>query len=113
MEEYFSLPSESDFEDFLNENKDWYYNTCFEKVHDNFYGEALDEVDIVVFLFQDSPGTEYAVSIKKEDYELNLSYCLAYFEEIEDYEKCAKVNELIENVRAYNELNNIEDVRED
>lgn len=104
MDEYFSLPSESDFEDFLDENKDWYYNTCFQKVHDNFYGDNLEEVEIMVFLFQDSPGTEYVVNVKKEDYELNLSYVLAYFEDIEDYEMCKKVKDLIENIRLYNEI---------
>lgn len=109
MDEFFSLPSESDFESFMDENKDWYYNTCFEKVSENFYGENLDKIDIMVFLFQDSPGTEYVVSIDREDYLLNLSYVLAYFEDIEDYEMCQKVNELINNVESFNQIKDISD----
>lgn len=105
MERYVSLPYEDDFEDFLNENKELYYNACYKQIHENFYGENLDEVEIMVVLFEDNPDTEYVISVIREEYELNLSYCLAYFEDEEDYEMCQKINELISNIRVYNELN--------
>ena len=95
MEYVFQLPSESDFEDFLNENKEWYYNTCFTQVSTHYHDEDVPAVDIVTVRFEDAPDSEYFISVNREDYDLNLSYCLAYFEEVEDYEKCKEINDLL------------------
>ena len=33
---YASLPHPDDFEEYLNENKEWYFNLCYTKIKDNF-----------------------------------------------------------------------------
>ena len=95
MEHIFQLPSESDFEDFLNENKEWYYNTCFTQVSGSYHNQDVESVEIVTIRFEDTPESEYFISVNRDDYDLNLSYCLTYFEEVEDYEKCSQIHELI------------------
>lgn len=107
MGEVIRINSEEDFEEYMNENKDWYHRLCYEKIYNNFYGEHADVVEIIVFLIDDNPDTEYVISVDKEDFELNLTYGLAYFEDIEDYEMCTKVNDLIGNINVYNGLSEL------
>ena len=38
---YASLPHPDDFEEYLNENKEWYFNLCYTKIKDNFEGDKL------------------------------------------------------------------------
>ena len=98
---YASLPHPDDFEEYLNENKELYFNLCYTKIKDNFEGDKLETVELMTFTFEDDESTVYDITVSQEDFILNLWNCLKHYEEIEDYPTCTNVNKLIKDISEY------------
>jgi len=99
MQHVVRLNSQTDFENFMNDNKDWYHRMSFEKIKENFYGDSLESLELIEFKFNNENEEDLILSVTSEDIDMNLSYTLAYFEDIEDYEMCSEVRDLINNVK--------------
>jgi len=95
---YASLPHPNDFKDYLKDNEDWYFNLCYDKIRENFEGDRLEVIDVMSFVFDDEDKTIYDITISRSDFTHNLTNCLRYFEKVEEYGKCSKVNGLIDDI---------------
>jgi hypothetical protein len=94
MSSLITLNTQSEFEDYMDANRDWFYRRTLKMVK-NAIELGLESFIIVVFKFRDDEETEYELSLEYQDYSLNLSYALAYFEEIEEYETCEEINKVL------------------
>jgi hypothetical protein len=90
--EKFTIPKDNDKldEDIKNRKKE-YMNHIFE-----IFVKSISEKKVLsqvnIFKFED---TNLEVIIKKAQYESNLKNLLEYMIEIEDYEKCSIINNLL------------------
>ena len=90
--EKFTIPKDNDKldEDIKNRKKE-YMNHIFE-----IFVKSISEKKVLpqvnIFKFED---TNLEVIIKKAQYESNLKNLLEYMIEIEDYEKCSVINNLL------------------
>jgi len=98
---YASLPHPDDFEEYLNENKEWYFNLIYTKIKDNFEGEKLEIIELMTFTFEDDDSTVFDITVSQEDFILNLGNCLNHYEDVEDYVTCSKINKLIKEIEMY------------
>lgn len=94
MNSVITLNTESEFEDYMDANREWLHRHTLKLVK-NAIEHGLDTFVIAVFKFKDNEETEYELSLDSEDFHLNLSYGLAFFEEIEDYETCEEVSRIL------------------
>jgi hypothetical protein len=94
MSSVITLNTKSEFEDYMDANRDWFYRRTL-KMAKNAIELGLDSFIIAVFKFKDDEETEFELSLESQDYSLNLSYALVYFEEIEEYETCEEIKKII------------------
>lgn len=81
---------------FLKEEKKIFFGAIISGVK-NAWKNKLDRVEVAEFLIEDTE-TVVNIDIEEEDWEESLYLALYYYEDIEEYEKCVEVKDLIRNI---------------
>lgn len=84
--------------DFIRNEKDLFFSTIIKSVTEG-WKLKLDSVIVAEF---DIHGDIFKIEIERNDWNESLHVALYYYEEIEKYEKCCEVRNLINNM--YDEL---------
>jgi len=81
---------------FLKEEKKIFFGTIITGVK-YAWKNKLDRVEVAEFSIEDTE-TIVNIDIEEEDWEESLYLALYYYEDIEEYEKCVEVKDLITNI---------------
>lgn len=90
------LRSYKDVTEFLGENKFELYSLIIDIIKEcHANGEMVAQ--IAEFLLTDE-DIVFKIEMKREDWSESIHLALYYFEEIEDYEKCSEIRDLISEI---------------
>lgn len=81
---------------FLKEEKKIFFGAIITGVK-YAWKNKLDRVEVAEFSIEDTE-TIVNIDIEEEDWEESLYLALYYYEDIEEYEKCVEVKDLITNI---------------
>jgi hypothetical protein len=79
---------------FLREDKTYFFSLIIEAIEEAWSG-GLDDIEFLQFHIKDDV---LRVNAHKTSWLKTLNYAIEYFEEIEAYEKCGKISELINKI---------------
>jgi hypothetical protein len=90
----FELESASEIETFMAENRLMISELILEAIKKALKQGILD-MPIMKLVIHDLPVA--IVTVKRDSFNDSLSKCLKYFEEAEEYEKCAEIMKMLKN----------------
>ena len=95
------LKDTDDLIDFTENNPDIIYTQTYEMLNHSWKkNKKISLVDLfIITLTDDEEMDEVILTVNEDEWEPALEMGLVYFEEIEDYEMCAKVKKLLETIK--------------
>ena len=88
-----SVENKNEMNDFLRDEKELFFTNLIICIQTGWEaGESM--VDIATFHIKET-GTIMDIAISEDDWFESLHLALYYFEDIENYENCKEINELI------------------
>lgn len=92
-----SFSNREEFEEFLESEKDKMYSIIWESINSTF--KRGENSAYIVEIYLEEEGTYIDMISDEEDWIKSLNLALNYYISIEEYEKCAKLKKLIEEIQ--------------
>lgn len=73
------------------------YNQVLNSIRENYKNPAKDNINVLSISTKD---IDYSINLKREKFVASLEKCIAFFEIIEEYEKCKECVDMITELKS-------------
>lgn len=88
-------------EEVFNEHKSLIYDSVVSSIKDNLASTDSSDVPIILITIN---KIEYSINLSREKFEQSLDQAIAFYEELEEYEKCQSCLDIKNKVKKNKEL---------